>query len=117
MKRVLVLLALLALLGFATAGCGTSTGPQDNNGAAQGGAGTQGQDPGSQPAAGGLKNGAYTAAHNVCSLYPVSQLATQNGLPSNATKAQVARKISQGETSKKDQASAYKGCLDALATG
>jgi hypothetical protein len=117
MKRALALLALLCLLGFAAAGCGTSTGPSGDGGANIPNAGTQGQDTGSQPAAGGLKNGAYTAAHNVCSLYPLSQLAQQNGLPANATDAQVAKKISLGESTKNDQASAYRGCLDALKTG
>jgi hypothetical protein len=116
MKRALLLLALLALLGFAAVGCGTSTGPTDNNGNA-GGAGTQGQDTNSQPEAGGLKNGAYTAAHTLCSLYPLSQLAVQNGLPGNATKAQVARKVSEGESTKQNRASAYKGCLAGLSSG
>jgi hypothetical protein len=107
MKRALVLLLVLALLGFAVAGCGgTSTGPNDN-----GGAGTQGQDTNSQPAAGGLRNGSYTAAHNVCSLYPQQQLAEQNGLPSNATAKQIATKVSQGDA---DKASAYRGCFDAI---
>jgi hypothetical protein len=106
MKRVLVLLAVLALLGFALVGCGgTSVGPNDN------GAGTQGQDTNSQPASGGLKNGSYTAAHNVCSLYPMQQLAEQNGLPSNATAKQIATKVSQGDA---DKASAYRGCFDAI---
>src|SRR5258708_37466548 len=106
MKRGLVLLLVLALLGFAVAGCGgTSAGPNDN------GQGTQGQDTNSQPASGGLKNGSYTAAHNVCSLYPLQQLAQQNGLPSTATGKQVATKGSQGDADKK---SAYRGCLDAI---
>jgi len=105
MKRIL-LLAVLALFGFALVGCGgTSTGPNDN------GQGTQGQDTNSQPASGGLKNGAYTAAHNICSLYPLAQLAQQNGLPSTATAKQVATKVSQGDA---DKASAYRGCLNAI---
>jgi len=119
MKRAFAALALLALLGFAAAGCGTSTGPGSGGGATstESAAGTEGQDTGSQPAAGGLRNGAYTAAQTMCSLYPLSQLAQQNGLPATATKAQVARKISQGEANKKDRASSYRGCMAALNTG
>ena len=117
MKRALALSALLCLLGFAAAGCGTSTGPGGGGGDISAGAGTQGQDTTSQPAAGGLKNGAYTAAHNVCSLYPLSQLAQQNGLPANATATQVATKVSQGETTASDRKSAYQGCLAGLSTG
>ena len=114
-KRALALLAMLGCLGFALAGCGTSTGPSGGGGNI-GGAGTQGQEAQQQPSAGGLKNGAYTAANNVCSLYPLSQLAQQNGLPSNATKEQVAKKISEGEATKANQKSAYQGCLAALKT-
>jgi hypothetical protein len=119
MKRGLALLALLALLGFAAAGCGTSNGPTANGGdsGATPAAGTQGQDTNSQPAAGGLKNGAYTAAQTMCSMYPLSQLAAQNGLPSNATKQQVAKKVSDGETTKADKASALRGCLAGLNSG
>ena len=107
MKRGFVLLLVLALLGLAVAGCGgTSNGPTGN-----GGVGTQGQDTNSQPAAGGLKNGSYTAAHNICSLYPQQQLAQQNGLPTNATPKQIATKVSQGDP---DKASAYRGCFDAI---
>ncbi|MHB8641685.1 MAG: hypothetical protein ACYDA3_02190 [Gaiellaceae bacterium] len=111
MKRGFVLLFVLALLGFALAGCGTSAGPTGGNGNTPVAVGTQGQDTNSQPAAGGLKNGSYTAAHNVCSLYPLAQLAQQNGLPATATSKEVATKISQGDADKK---SAYRGCLDAI---
>lgn len=117
MKRAIALLLVLATLGFVAAGCGTSNGPSGGGGDISAHAGTQGQDTNSQPEAGGLKNGAYTAAHNVCSLYPLQQLAQQNGLPANATKEQVAKKISQGEATKQDQASSYKGCLDAISAG
>ena len=122
MKRAFLLLALLALLGFVAAGCGTSNGPGSgggggNSSANGNGAGTQGQDTNSQPVAGGLKNGAYTSAQTMCQLYPLSQLAQQNGLPSNATKDQVAKKISLGQASKSDQESAYRGCLQGLSSG
>jgi hypothetical protein len=114
-QRALALLAVLACFGFALAACGTSNGPGGGGGEI-GGAGTQGQEAAQQPNAGGLKNGAYTAANNVCSLYPLQQLAQQNGLPASATKQQVAKKISEGETTKADQRSAYQGCLAALNT-
>ncbi len=111
MKRLLALVVALVLLGV-VAGCGTNTPPSGGGGPV----GTQGQEPTEQPESGGLKNGAYTAAHNVCSLYPVQQLAQQNGLPSNATAKQVAKKIGEGEATKQDQQSAYRGCLDAINT-
>ena len=111
MRRILVLLAVLALLGFVVSGCGTSNGPTGGNGNNSGVAGTQGQDTNSQPASGGLKNGSYTAAHNVCSLYPQQQLAQQNGLLSTATAKQIATKVSQGDA---DPKSAYRGCFDAI---
>jgi predicted small secreted protein len=112
-KRALALLFVLACLGFVLAGCGTSNGPGGGGGNI-GGAGTQGQDTNSQPSAGGLQNGAYTAGHVSCALYPLSQIAQQNGLPSNATAQQVAKKIGEGQSTKADQKSATRGCLDAL---
>src|SRR6266542_5204872 len=113
MRRALVLLLLLAAVGFVLAGCGTSYGPGGPPGGnAQGGGQTGGQDTNSQPEAGGLKTPAYTAAHNACSLYPLGELARQNNV--KATPDAVARAYMAGETTKTGKKHAYQGCLDAL---
>ena|SRR5436190_22574681 len=109
MRRLCALLGVAAL-GFTAGGCGTSTGP---NGA--GGGGTRGQETGDQPAEGGLKTPAYTAAHNSCSLFPLAELARQNG--TKATPDAVARKISSGELTAKAKKEAYQGCLDGIKAG
>src|SRR5213592_4842595 len=97
MRRAIVLLSLLAVLGFVLAGCGTSYGPAGPPGGnAQGQGQTAGQDTNSQPEAGGLKTPAYTAAHNACSLYPLGELARQNGV--KATPDAVAKAYEAGET-------------------
>lgn len=107
--RRLCALAAAAALGFTVGGCGTSTGP---SGAGEGGGGTAGQETGDQPESGGLKTPAYTAAHNSCSLFPLDELARQNG--TKATPEAVARKISQGELTEKAKEEAYQGCLDGI---
>ncbi len=115
MRRALVLLSLLTALGFVLAGCGTSYGPGGNpneKGAGAGNAQTAGQDTNSQPQSGGLKTPAYTAAHNACSLYPLTELARQNNV--KATKDAVAKAYEAGETTKTGKKQAYQGCLDAL---
>src|SRR5512133_3426812 len=109
MRRLCAFLAAAAL-GFAVGGCGTSTGPSG-----AGGGGTAGQDIGDQPEAGGLKTPAYTAAHNSCSLFPLAELARQNG--TKATPEAVARKISEGELTAAGKKQAYQGCLDGLKAG
>src|SRR5713226_8568535 len=115
MRRGLVLLFLLTALGFALAGCGTSYGPAGNpNGNQAGNAQTAGQDTNSQPASGGLKTPAYTAAHNACSLYPLAELARQNNV--KATPDAVAKAYEAGETTKAGKKQAYAGCLAALKT-
>ena len=112
MRRALVLLSLLTVLGFAVAGCGTSYGPGGNPNQQGAPNQTAGQDTGSQPEAGGLKTPAYTAAHNACSLYPLAELARQNNV--KATQDAVAKAYEAGETTKAGKKQAYQGCLDAL---
>jgi hypothetical protein len=109
MRRLCAFLAAAAL-GFAVGGCGTSTGP-----GSAGGGGTGGQETGDQPAEGGLKTPAYTAAHNSCSLFPLAELARQNG--TKATPEAVAREISKGELTAKARQEAYQGCLDGIKAG
>src|SRR6266702_8642959 len=111
MRRFLALLFLIAVGGFVLAGCGTSYGPGGAPGANTANANT-GQDTNAQPESGGLKTPAYTAAHNACSLYPLSELARQNNV--KATPAAVATAYEAGETTAAGRKQAYKGCLDAL---
>ena len=109
MSRLLALACVLAAL-FAIVACGsTNTGPGGGGG---GGGGTQGQDTNDQPEAGGLKTPAYTSAHNVCSLFPVDELARQNG--TKPTAEAVARKVSESEATEKGKQEAYQGCLDGI---
>jgi hypothetical protein len=114
MRRLCALLAAAAL-GFTVGGCGTSTGPGNGGGGGGEGAATAGQETGDQPAAGGLKTPSYTAAHNSCSLFPLEELARQNG--TKATPEAVARKIASGENTAKGKREAYKGCLDGIKAG
>jgi hypothetical protein len=109
MRRLCALLGAAAL-GFTVAGCGTSTGPSG-----AGGGGTAGQETQDQPEEGGLKTPAYTAAHNSCSLFPLDELARQNG--TKATAEAVARKISESELTPKGKKEAYQGCLDGIKAG
>ena len=109
MRRLCALLGVAAL-GFSVGGCGTSTGP-----GSAGGGGTGGQETGDQPAEGGLKTPAYTAAHNSCSLFPLAELARQNG--TKATPEAVAREISKGELTAKARQEAYQGCLAGIKAG
>jgi hypothetical protein len=111
MRRLSALFLLAASLGFASAGCGTSSGPGGGNGA--GGHGTEGQDTNQQPSAGGLRTPAYTAAHNSCSLFPLAELARQNG--TKATPQAVAKVVAAGETTPAARKEAYQGCLDGIA--
>lgn len=113
MLRYLALASVLGVAGFALAACGsTSYGPGGRNATAT--PVISGQDTGAQPESGGLKTPSYTSANNVCSLYPLPQLAQQNGLPSNASAETVAKKISSGESNAKDKQAAYQGCLDGI---
>ena len=108
--RGLCALLAAAALGFTVGGCGTSTGPRG-----AGGGGTGGQETQVQPEEGGLKTPAYTAAHNSCSLFPLDELARQNG--TKATPEAVARKISEGELTAKGKKEAYQGCLAGIKAG
>jgi hypothetical protein len=114
MKRAFALVALLAVLGFTFAGCGTNTGPTGEAGRGGPAGNTGGQDTTDQPEAGGLRTPAYTAANNVCSLLPLTELARQNNV--KATPEAVAKIVASGETNPKARAEAKKGCLDALKT-
>jgi hypothetical protein len=109
MRRLCALLAAAAV-GLTVGGCGTSTGPGGGGAAA-----TAGQETGDQPEAGGLKTPAYTAAHNSCSLFPLAELARQNG--TKATPEAVARKIASGELNAKAKKEAFQGCLDGIKAG
>src|SRR6266567_9333020 len=113
MRRFLALLFVTAVGGFILAGCGTSYGPGGPPGSpnAAGNENT-GQDTNAQPESGGLKTPAYTAAHNACSLYPLSELARQNNV--KATPDAVAKAYEAGETTPAGKKQAHKGCLDAL---
>jgi hypothetical protein len=114
MRRLTTLLILCATFGFAAAGCGgTSYGPGGPPGNTGGHiAATVGQDPSQQPVQGGLKNAAYTAAHNSCSLYGLAELARQNGV--KATPEAVAKVYMAGENTPAGKKQAYQGCLDAI---
>jgi hypothetical protein len=52
---------------------------------------------------------AYRSGKIYCGLYPLDELARQNGVP--AKPEAVARAYSKIETGAKDRADAYKGCL------
>ena len=110
MSRAIAMFCLLAALGAGAAACGsTNRGP----GAGDGGGGeTAGQETNDQPESGGLKTPAYTSAHNICSLFPIEELARQNG--TKPTAAAVAKKISEGESTPKARKEAYQGCLDGI---
>jgi hypothetical protein len=112
MKGLTSLLMAAAVLGVAAAGCGsTSYGPGGKPAVSTAGE-TVGQALSQQPEEGGLKNPAYTAAHNSCSLYDLAELARQNGV--KATPEAVAKVYSSGETTPEGKKQAYQGCLDAL---
>jgi hypothetical protein len=108
MSRVLA--SVLAAFALTAAGCGsTNTGPGGGGG---GRGATQGQETNEQPEAGGLKTPVYTAAHNVCSLFPVAELARQNG--TKPTAEAVAQKVAASESTPKARKEAYQGCLDGI---
>src|SRR5206468_4124162 len=106
MKRALAIFALLAVLGFSLAGCGTNTGPTGEAGNGGAGRATRGQDTNDQPEAGGLRTPAYTAANNACSLLPLTELARQNNV--KATPEAVAKIVAAGEITAKARAEARK---------
>ena len=108
MSRAIAMFCLLAALGAGAVACGsTNRGP-----GAGGGGDTAGQETNDQPESGGLKTPAYTSAHNVCSLFPVEELARQNG--TKPTAVAVAKKVAEGESTPKARQEAYQGCLDGI---
>ena len=117
MKRLTTLLLLCTAIVFAAAGCGSTSygpgGPPGNTGGNN--AATGGQDPSQQPDQGGLKNAAYTAAHNAYSLYTLDELARQNGV--KATPEAVAKVYSVGQSTPASKKQAYQGCIDAIKLG
>jgi hypothetical protein len=103
---------LFASALFAAAGCGSTNGTPAGGGSAANGAAEQ--DTGEQPGENPLSNPAYLAANNVCSLFPLEELARQNNV--KPTKQAVAKKIAASEAAGADREQAFKGCMDALDT-
>lgn len=107
MMRSAVLLVLVAALA---AGCGAAgeAGETANTGGATG---TRGELFGDDQTVEG-QTAAFRAGKVYCDLYPISELARQEGV--KAEPEAVARSYSQAEATPKDKEEAYKGCLTAL---
>jgi len=108
-RNLSAILFASALVGVAGCG-GTSAGPGGGGSAATAAKPDTNEQPGDNP----LSNPAYLAANNVCSLFPLTELARQNGV--KATKQAVAKKVAESETTAHDREQAFKGCMDALKT-
>jgi hypothetical protein len=106
MKRSLPLLLLVA--AFA-AGCGAAGNEEGANTGAAGG--TRGELFGDDDTV-GEQTAAFRAGVIYCNLYPIEELARQEGV---APKPEaIARSYSKAEATPKDQEQAYKGCLSVL---
>jgi hypothetical protein len=105
MKRSIPLLLLVAAF---TAGCGAAGGENANTGAA---GGTRGELFGDDDTVAG-QTAAFRAGVIYCNLYPMEELARQEGV--EAKPEAIARAYSKIEPTPKDQAEAYKGCLSVL---
>ena len=110
MTRPALLLALVAVLA---SGCGAAdkAGQTANTGGATG---TRGELFGDDDTVGG-QTAAFRAGRVYCDLYPIQELARQEGVA--AEPEAVARSYSQAEATPKDKEEAYKGCLSALKPG
>lgn len=103
-------LILLMLVAFLAVGCGAAgkTGDAANTGGATG---TRGELVGDEGTVTG-QTAPYRAGVIYCNLYPLDELARQEGV--EAKPEAVARAYSKVEPTPKDQDEAYKGCLSAL---
>jgi major membrane immunogen (membrane-anchored lipoprotein) len=105
-RLTLVLLVVAALLS----GCGAANkaGQSANTGGATG---TRGELFGDDATVEG-QTAAFRAGKIYCGLYPLDELARQEGVKAKAEA--VAKSYSQAEATPKDKEEAYKGCLAAL---
>jgi hypothetical protein len=119
MKKLATLLLLLAALA---AGCGAADNADEGAGTAAeqgqgqgqlGGSatGTRGELVGEDDTVSG-QSAAYRAGRTYCNLYPLAELARQEGVA--AKPEAVAEAYSKFETTAKDKKEAYDGCLSAL---
>lgn len=108
-RLTLLLLVVAALLS----GCGAAdeAGQTANTGGATG---TRGELFGDDDTVEG-QTAAFRAGRVYCGLYPLAELARQEGVAAKAEA--VARSYSEAEATPKDKEEAYKGCLSALKNG
>jgi hypothetical protein len=104
---------LLLVAAALASGCGAAdkTGQTANTGGATG---TRGELFGDDDSIGG-QTAAFRAGKIYCDLYPLGELARQEGV--KAEPEAVARSYSSAEATPKDKEEAYKGCLSALQRG
>jgi hypothetical protein len=107
MTRLALLLVIAAALA---SGCGAAgkAGQTANTGGATG---TRGELFGDDQTVEG-QTAAFRAGKVYCDLYPITELARQEGVKPEAEA--VARAYSSAEATPKDKEEAYKGCLSAL---
>jgi hypothetical protein len=107
MRRLAPVLVIAAAIA---SGCGAAdkAGQTANTGGATG---TRGELFGDDDSISG-QTAAFRAGKVYCDLYPLSELARQEGV--EAKPEAVARSYSQAEATPKDKEEAYKGCLSAL---
>ena len=110
MKQLAALLLALAALA---SGCGAAGGEDASESAANtgGATGTRGELFGDDDTVEG-QTAAFRAGKVYCGLYPLEELARQEGVTAKAEA--VARSYSEAESTEKDKDQAYKGCLAAL---
>jgi hypothetical protein len=106
MRRSIPVLLLAA--AFA-AGCGAAGNEEAANTGAAGG--TRGELFGDDDTVGG-QTAAFRAGVVYCNLYPIEELARQEGVEPKPEA--IARSYSKAEATPKEQEEAYKGCLSAL---
>ena len=101
---------MLAIAAAIASGCGAAdkAGQTANTGGATG---TRGELFGDDDSIGG-QTAAFRAGKIYCDLYPLAELARQEGV--EAKPEAVARSYSSAEATPKDKEEAYKGCLSAL---
>ena len=106
MKRLI----LLGLIALTAAGCGAAgkTGSEANTGGATG---TRGELFGDDATVEG-QTAAFRAGKIYCGLYPLEELARQEGVKADADA--IAKSYSSAEATAKDKEDARKGCLAAL---
>ena len=100
-------LALLLVTAMLAAGCGAA-GKTANTGGATG---TRGELVGEDDTVSG-HSAAYRAGMTYCNLYPLAELARQEGVA--AKPDAVAKSYSQAEATPKDKKDAFDGCMAAL---